>query len=168
MYKLTVRLLSTLILGIYIYFICLIPLKLNTLNLVNIFDGIFPAIDIVILYYFSSYSGIRYWLLFIIGIILDQIYQMPIGSNSLVFITANVALSYANRWFVLKDEITNIIVFGVYSFFVVSFRELIFLVKNDYNIQGVSIYFYYITTFLSYPTLKFLIQKPSMVLTKQI
>ena len=168
MYKLAVRLLLALIWGGYIFFICLIPLKLYKLNLVDVFDQIFPAIDIAILYYFSSYSKIRYWLLFLIGMILDQIYQMPTGSNSLVIITANLVLNYANRWFILKDEVTNILGFCIYSFFVISFRELIFLAKNDYNFQELSIYFYYITTILSYPILKFLMHKPSMLLTKHV
>ena len=116
MYKLAVRLLLALMGGGYIFFICLIPLKLYRLNLFDVFDQIFPAIDIAILYYFSSYSKIRYWLLFLIGMILDQIYQMPTGSNSLVIITANLVLNYANRWFILKDDLTNIIVFSIYIF----------------------------------------------------
>ena len=166
MYKLTARLLLVLIFGIYIFLLCLIPLKLYKLNLINIFDEIFPAIDIVIIYYFSSYTTIRYWLLFMVGIIIDQIYQIPLGSSSFAFITANVALAYASRWFILKDYITNILVFCIYSFFVISFRYLIFLTKNDYSFEGLSIYFYYLTTILSYPILKFLIHKPFIVLNR--
>ena len=168
MYKLTARLLLTLIFGVYIFLFCLVPLKLHTLNLVNIFGEIFPAIDIVILYYFSSYSKVQYWLLFIIGIIIDQIYQMPIGSNSFVFITSNALLNYTNRWFVLKDEVTNILGFCIYSFFVINFRYLIFLTRNDYSFEGLSIYFYYITTILSYPVLRFLIHRPFTALAKYV
>ncbi len=168
MYKLIVRLSLALIFGIYVFLICLIPLKLYKLNLMYVFDEIFPAIDIVIIYYFSSYAKVRYWMIFFIGLILDQLYQMPTGSNSLIIITVNLVLSYSNRWFVLKDEITNIVVFSIYSFFIISFKEIIFLKKNDYNFQGLSIYFYYITTFLSYPILKFLIHKPYMFITKNV
>lgn len=168
MYKLTVKLLLALIFGTYVFFIFLIPLKLYKLNLVYIFDEIFPAIDIIILYYFSSYFKVRYWLIFIIGIILDQIYTMPLGSNSLIFITVSLALHYLNQWFILKNEFTNLVIFGVYSFFVIGFREILFLIKSDYAVQGISIYFYYITTFLSYPTLKLLIHKPSASLTKHV
>ena len=107
-------------------------------------------------------------MVFFVGLILDQLYHMPTGSNSLIIITVNLALSYSNRWFVLKDEITNIVVFSIYSFFIISFKEIIFLTKNDYNFQGKSIYFYYITTFLSYPILKFLIHKPYMFITKNV
>jgi cell shape-determining protein MreD len=77
-----------------------------------VFNEIFPAIDIVIIYYFSSYAKVRYWMIFFVGLILDQLYHMPTGSNSLIIITVNLALSYSNRWFVLKDEITNIVVFS--------------------------------------------------------
>ncbi len=166
MYKLTIRLLLTLVLGLYIFLLYLLPLKLYKLNLVDIFGEIFPAIDIIILYYFSSYSKIRYWLLFIIGILIDQTYQMPIGSNAFIFIIANVFLTHASRWFILKDDITNILVFLIYSFFVIGLRSLIFLIKNDYNFEELPIYFYYLTTIFSYPILRFLIHKPFTILTR--
>ena len=131
MYKLVVRSLLALILGLYILLLGLVPIKLYKLNLIGVFGEIFPAIDIIIIYYFSSYTNVRYWILFIIGIIIDQIYQIPIGSSAFAFITANIILAYANKWFILKDDTTNLLIFCIYSFFVISFRVMIFLIKND-------------------------------------
>ena len=154
MYKLSIKAVLTLILGLYIFLICLIPLKLYKLGLVNMFGEIFPAVDLIVIYYFSTYTTIRSWILFIIGIIIDQIYQVPVGLNSFAFITINLILNYASRWFILKDEITNILIFCAYSLLLIGFRYIIFLAKNNYGFEGFSIYFYYLTTIFSYPILR--------------
>lgn len=166
MYKLSVKAVLTLILGLYILLICLIPLKLYKLGLINMCGEIFPAVDVIVIYYFSTYTTIRYWILFIIGIIIDQIYQVPIGLNSFVFITVNLILNYASSWFILKDEVTNILIFCAYSLLIIGFRYIIFLTKNNYGFGGTSVYFYYLTTVFSYPILRFLIHKPFTALTR--
>ena len=166
MYKLSIKALLTLILGLYILLICLIPLKLYKLGLVNMFGEIFPAVDLVVIYYFSTYTTIRPCILFIIGIIIDQIYQVPVGLNSFAFITINLILNYTSRWFILKDEITNILIFCAYSLLLIGFRYIIFLAKNNYGFEGFSIYFYYLTTIFSYPILRCLIHKPFTALTR--
>ena len=130
------------------------------------FGEIFPAVDLIVIYYFSTYTTIRSWILFIIGIIIDQIYQVPVGLNSFAFITINLILNYASRWFILKDEITNILIFCAYSLLLIGFRYIIFLAKNNYGFEGFSIYFYYLTTIFSYPILRFLIHKPFTTLTR--
>jgi cell shape-determining protein MreD len=130
------------------------------------FGEIFPAVDLIVIYYFSTYTTIRSWILFIIGIIIDQIYQVPVGLNSFALITINLILNYASRWFILKDEITNILIFCAYSLLLIGFRYIIFLAKNNYGFEGFSIYFYYLTTIFSYPILRFLIHKPFTALTR--
>lgn len=166
MYKLPIKLLLVLILGTYIFLICLVPLKLYKLGLIDIFGQIFPALDVVIIYYFSTYTNVRYWMLFIIGIILDHVYQLPVSLNSFIFITSNILLNYISRWFILKDEITNVFIFYAYSGVIIGFRYIIFLTKNNYGLEGFSIYFYYLTTIFSYPILRFLIHKPLTALTR--
>ena len=166
MYKLPNKLLLLLILGTYIFLIFLVPLKLYKLGLIDIFGQIFPALDIVIIYYFSTYTNVRYWMLFIIGIILEHVYQLPVGLNSFIFITSNILLNYISRWFILKDEITNVLIFYAYSGVIIGFRYIIFLTKNNYGLEGFSIYFYYLTTIFSYPILRFLIHKPLTALTR--
>ena len=166
MYKLPIKLLLVLILGTYIFLICLVPLKLYKLGLIDIFGQIFPALDVVIIYYFSTYTNIRYWILFIIGIILDHVHQVPVGLNSLTFITVNILLNYTSRWFILKDEVTDVLIFCAYSLLIIGFRYIIFLTKNNYGFEGFSIYFYYLTTIFSYPILRFLIDKPITALTR--
>lgn len=166
MYRSSIKALLVLISGAYIFLICLIPLKLYKIGLINIFGEIFPAFDIVIIYYFSTYTNIRYWILFIIGIILDHVHQAPIGLNSLTFITVNILLNYTSRWFILKDEVTNVLIFCAYSLLIIGFRYIIFLTKNNYGFEGFSIYFYYLTTIFSYPILRFLIDKPITALTR--
>ena len=159
MYKLIIRLLLAFVFGLYVFLLYIIPIKLYKLNL-NIFEEIFPAVEIAIIYFFSSYYKVQYWLLFIIGIILDQSNQLPMGVNASAFIIANIILVYINKCLILKDYITNLVIFCIYSFFIISFRCLILLKKSEYSFDGLSVYFYYLTTILSYPAIRFLICKP--------
>jgi hypothetical protein len=166
MYKIAIKLFLTTFFGIYIFLLYLMASQLFKLGLAEVFNEIFPAIDIIIIYYFSSYNNIKYWLLLPIGMVLDQSIGLPLGTNSLAFIFANLALNYANKWFILKDYLTNILAFCVYSLFIMSFRYLIFIANYKYSLDSWSLYFYYLTTILSYPLLALLIYKPSIILDK--
>ncbi len=130
-------------------------LELNKFGAVNIFGEIFPALDVILIYYFSTHKSVHYWFLFLVGILIDQLYNLPIGLSSLVFIIANFSFLNFNRWFILKDYITNLWVFCFYSFVVIFFRYLIFLMKHNYDFFNISIYFCYLTTILCYPIVKY-------------
>lgn len=121
---------------------------------------IFPAFDLIIIYYISTYRRIKNWHLFFIGLIVDQLYQMPLGSSSLSLIIANLLLNQSRSRFFLKDYYTNISIFCMYTMFMVTFRFLIVTIGSAHSIQGTSIYFYYLTTIFSYPLMKVLIRKP--------
>lgn len=157
MYKIALKSLLNIIFAACIFLLFMLPTQLYKFGLASVFGEIFPAIDIMLIYYFSTHKNVKYWMLFLLGFIIDQIYQLPLGTSSLSYILANLTLTYVGKWFILKDYVTNILIFCAYSTFVISFRYLIFIANYKHIFDGTSIYFYYLTTILSYPILKWMI-----------
>lgn len=157
MYKLAVKFAAYLFSIFYIGLIFIMPFNWHYIGSNS---EIFPAFDLAIIYYISTYKSIKNWHLFLLGLLIDQLYQIPLGTSSLSLIIANLLLNQFRSKFFLKDYYTNISIFCVYSMFVISFKFLIVTIKSTYYIQGISIYFYYLTTIFSYPIIKMLIEKP--------
>jgi rod shape-determining protein MreD len=127
---------------------------------------IFPAVDLIFIYYFTTYRRIEIWQLFIIGFVLDPFYGMPLGTNSLILMLANFLLIYFGKGFALKKYIINVLVFVLYGFIVIFFRYIAMTKIGPYEMGGYSIYFYFLTTIFSYPIIKMLIDKPLRVFYK--
>ena len=157
MYKLAVKFLLYLFCIFYIGLIFIMPFNWHYIGSNS---EIFPAFDLAIIYYIITYKSIKNWHLFLLGLLIDQLYQIPLGASSLSLIIANLLLNQVRSKFFLKDYYTNISIFCVYSMFVISCKFLIVTIKSTYYIQGISIYFYYLTTIFSYPIIKMLIEKP--------
>ena len=68
---------------------------------------IFPAIDLIFIYYLSTYKHLKYWQLFLAGLIIDQLYQLPLGISSLSLMAANFGLYIISTWLLLRDYFTN-------------------------------------------------------------
>ena len=134
----------------------LLPIEIFKLGY---FCEIFPAIELIIIYYFSIYKEIKYWQLFLLGLLLDQFYNLPIGTNSLGLMMGDIFLKKMGKWFLLKDYMTNLLIFPGYCLVIFILKFLIITIKGTYNIQGISIYFLYFTTILSYPIVSLLIRK---------
>ncbi len=152
-------------LGILLYFSILFILPFQWYK-IGPYSEIFPAFDLIIIYYLSTYSNIKYWHLFLIGLIIDQLCNLPVGINSMLFILSYKVLKISSQWFILKNYKTNIIIFTMYSFIIALSRYLTVTVKSTYHIEGSSIIFYYLTTIFSYPAMYFAIQKPIEKLNK--
>ena len=127
---------------------------------IGMYSEIFPAFDLVIIYYISTYLTIKNWHLFIIGFLLDQLYQIPFGASSLSLILANLILNKIGSSFFLRGYFTNLFIFCLYSAFILISRFLIVTINSAHYIEGVSIYFYYLTTIFAYPILSVFIEKP--------
>jgi cell shape-determining protein MreD len=132
------------------------------------YSEIFPAFDLIIIYYLSTHSNIKYWHLFLAGIFVDQIYNLPIGTSPLVFIIAHKGLKLISSWFVLKNYQTNLAIFCVYSLAIILSRYLIVTIKSTHHIEGFAIIFYFLTTIFAYPIVSILIKKPIQILSKYV
>ncbi|MDG1436675.1 MAG: hypothetical protein P8P83_02680 [Rickettsiaceae bacterium] len=143
--------------SLYIALLFLLPFQWHKFGL---YSEIFPAFDLIIIYYLCTHKKIKYWHLFLSGGFIDQLYGLPIGISSLMFILSYYGLKQLRRWFFLKDYITNITIFSFYSFVIILSRYLTVTIKSAYYIEGMSILFYFLTTIFSYPIMRILIEKP--------
>lgn len=132
------------------------------------YSEIFPAFDLIIIYYLSTYHNMQYWHLFIAGIFIDQLYNFPMGISSLTFILSYHGLNLLSRWFLLKHYLTNVVIFSIYSLFIIISRYLIVTIKSTHYIEGISVLFYFLTTIFAYPIMFIMLDKPMKILGKYV
>ncbi len=133
---------------------------------IGLISPIFPALEIIFVYYFSTNQHLRIWQIFLIGIFFDQLYSMPIGTNSLVFLLANLLLKFVNRRFLLKAYFINFIIFCGYCLFIFYSRYLILSSKTLYLDSFMPLFFQYLTTVFSYPLVRIPLDKSIEYLNK--
>jgi hypothetical protein len=133
---------------------------------INLASTIFPAFEVILLYYFITYCQPSFLVVFLLGMFFDQLYSMPIGTNSLVFITANIILNFTSKFFLVKNYITNFIIFCFYYFFVLHFRYLLMLIKNLTSQGYLTILMQYFTTIFAYHLLRIPLDKSLEYLRK--
>lgn len=131
---------------------------------ISSYSEIFPAFDLIIIYYLSTYKKVQYWHLFLLGLLIDQLYHLPVGISSLAFIVANFGLNILNKKLLLKEYLTNLAVFCGYSIFIIFARYLLITIKSTHHIEGLAVYFYFLTTIFSYPIMCILIEEPIEIL----
>ena len=117
---------------------------------------IFPALEIIFIYYCSLNYQIKSWQIFFIGFFFDQLYSMPIGTNSLVFILGDLWLKYISQWFVLKIYSIN---FCGYCFLIFTLRYLIIIGFHLYTLKLLILFFQYLTTIFVYPIVRIPLDK---------
>ncbi len=156
MYKFVSKFIINLLALSYLWIIFILPFQWYK---IGPFGEIFPAFDIIIIYYISTYNSLKYWQLFIIGMFTDQLHVLPPGTSSLALILGNICLNYFSRWFLLRKYFTNLATFCGYSAFIILVRYLVVSIKSDYPIEGYAIVFYFLTTIFFYPILSVLIER---------
>jgi hypothetical protein len=132
----------------------------------DIITDIFPAIDVMVMYYISSYLTLRYLHIFFIGLVLDQIYLMPIGSNSLIYLLAMLFITFANKHIVLKNDVTNCSFFAAYSLLIIILKLIILATKQSLAPGALIVVFQYLTTIFSYPLIKLIMDKITIIYRK--
>ncbi|WP_422229364.1 hypothetical protein [Rickettsia endosymbiont of Halotydeus destructor] len=139
------------------FFILLFPVINFKINLESV---IFPACEIILIYYCTSLYGLSLGIIFLAGILCDSLYSMPLGTNSLVFLTAHLLFKLAARFFLVKNYLTNFIIFCVYCFFILNFRCLLVSIKKLNSDDYVIVLFQYLTTIFFYNLIRFLLDPP--------
>lgn len=122
-------------------------------------SAIFPAFDIIFLYYFSTYYNIKFWQLFIFGIFCDELYSMPFGANSLFFIFADIILAITSKWCLLKRYISNFIIFCGYCLLILCLRYGIYDLYLKQTVNIFEMTFQLLTTIFSYPLIRIFLDK---------
>ncbi len=140
-----------LLLGEFCLLLLIIPLENSWINSLSV---IFPSCEIIVLYYFATIYHINFASLFLIGIVFDQLYGMPVGTNSLVLISAHMLLKLLGKYFVLRSYLTNFIIFGLYYFYIIHFQYLLIIIKG-LTVPGYFVMIMqYLTTIFSYNLLR--------------
>jgi hypothetical protein len=126
---------------------------------INIASEIFPSLEIILVYYFGTNYQVKSWQIFIAGFFFDQIYSMPIGTNSLVFILGDLWLKYISKWFILKIYVINLINFCGYCLIIFVLRYFIITGCRAHTTQLLILFFQYMTTIFSYSLVRILLDK---------
>lgn len=141
----------------YLAILFLLPLEWHK---ISSYGEIFPALDIIIIYYIMTYYHPKNWHLFIYGIVVDKLYNFPLGSSALILILSYQALRLLTNWFMLRDYFTNLVIFYAYAFLMILSRYIIITIKSPHSLEGMVILFYFLTTISAYPIMRILIEKP--------
>jgi hypothetical protein len=92
--------------------------------------------------------------------LVDKLYNLPLGGSALVLILSYQGLKLLSYWFLLRDYFTNLMIFYIFCLFVTLSRYLIVTIKSPYHLEGSALLFYFLTTILVYPIMRALIEKP--------
>ena len=121
---------------------------------------IFPALEIIFIYYFMTLYSLNIIGIFLIGLLLDQVNSMPFGTSSLVFLSAHIIFKLSSKYFAVKNYLVNFIVFCIYCLFVLNFKYLLITMKK-LEIDGyITIFFQYLTTIFSYNLVRLILDSP--------
>jgi len=125
---------------------------------INIVSPIFPAFEIIFIYFLVCYYNFTEGKILVAGLFMDQLYSMPSGCNSLAFLIGSIFFKYMSRQFLIKNYTINFMVFFAYAFVILICRYLIFLSLSQYP-SIFELIFQYLTTIFSYPLLRIFLDK---------
>lgn len=122
----------------------------------NLYSDVMPALEIIMIYCLIVNLHFNPLFLCPIYLLLDVSTGMPIGSNLIIILSANIVLYIMNRAIIDKNHITFSIYFGL----IILGRYCFLLIINDVNIASKELYFYYANTVFSYPIMEVIIIYP--------
>jgi hypothetical protein len=91
---------------------------------------------------------------------------MPIGSNSLIYLLAMLFITFANKHIVLKNDVTNCSFFAAYSLLIIILKLIILATKQSLAPGALIVVFQYLTTIFSYPLIKLIMDKITIIYRK--
>jgi hypothetical protein len=156
-YKNSLQITLKLLFALLCFFIILFPLVSYK---IGIQSRIFPAIEIIFIYYFMSLYSLNIFGIFFLGLLIDQISGMPIGTNSLVFLSAYIIYKLSSKFFIAKNYLINFVVFCVYCLFILNFKYLLVTIKKLEADGYLIIFFQFLTTIFSYNVVRLILDSP--------
>ncbi len=156
-YKNSLQIILKLLFALLCVFIILFPLVSYK---INIQSRIFPAMEIIFIYYFMSLYSLNIFSIFFLGLFIDQVSGMPIGTNSLVFLSAYIIYKLSSKFFIAKNYLINFVVFCVYCLFILNFKYLLITIKKLEADGYLIIFFQFLTTIFSYNIVRLIIDSP--------
>ncbi|WP_347938885.1 hypothetical protein [Rickettsia oklahomensis] len=156
-YKNSLQIILKLLFALLCFFIILFPLVSYR---INIQSRIFPAVEIIFIYYFMSLYSLNIFGMFFLGLLIDQISGTPIGTNSLVFLLAYMIYKVSSKYCVTKNYLIHFIIFCVYCLFILYFKYLLVTIKKLDTDGYLTISFQFFTTIFSYNLVRLILDPP--------
>ncbi|WP_341787901.1 hypothetical protein [Rickettsia endosymbiont of Cantharis rufa] len=156
-YKNSLQITLKLLLALLCFFIILFPLLSYK---IGIQSRIFPAIEIIFIYYFMSLYSLNIFGIFFLGLLIDQTSGMPISANSLVFLSAYIIYKLSSKFFIAKNYLINFVVFCAYCLFILNFKYLLVTIKKLEADGYLIIFFQFLTTIFSYNVVRLILDSP--------
>ncbi len=156
-YKNSLQVILKLLFALLCFFIILFPLVSYKINSQS---RIFPAMEIMFIYYFMSLYSLNIFSIFFLGLLIDQVSGMPIGTNSLVFLSAYIIYKLSSKFFLAKNYLINFVVFCVYCLFILNFKYLLITSKKLEADGYLIIFFQFLTTIFSYNIIRLMLDTP--------
>jgi hypothetical protein len=123
-------------------------------------SAIFPALDVIIIYYLVCNCEVRILKILLISPFIDQLYAFPLGCSTVAFIIGQLAFKLVGKWFLVKEYISNFLLFCTYCFVIFTARYFIFTVQGLY-LSLFELAFLYLITIFSYPLSQIVLDKIS-------
>lgn len=141
-------------------FLALLILMPYEIYIFKLNSPIFASIELIIIYYARTYHRISHSVLFLLGLLLDQLYNAPLGLHFLVLIIGDYAIIYLHSRFNLKKNLLNILIFPAYVI-IVNMAKLFMLKMFGYEVMiNIDLLFYILTTIFAYPVISIIINVP--------
>ena len=155
--KSSLQIVLKLLFALLCFFIVLFPLVSYK---IGIQSRIFPALEIIFIYYFMSLYSLNILGIFLISLLTDQIHAIPLGTSPLVFLSSYIIFKLSSKFFVIKGYLINFTIFCVYCLLVLYLKCLLVKIKK-LEVDGYLIIFsQYLTTIFSYNLARFTLDSP--------
>lgn len=143
------------ILGFAIVLLMCSSLKINSLPF------IFPALDVIFIFYWSIYypTCMPYWYSFLLSILLDIVIGIPIGVSALINLIFQHLVIAQRRFFLKKPFIVAWCGFLLFSFLICSCKLILLFLMGHKVLFSKIILFHWLFTFALYPWVHFLLHK---------
>lgn len=120
-----------------------------------------PALDLCVVYHLIIYNDLRSLSVFVIGVLMDTLYGIPIGSTPIALISARAVLKRMRGMVVLTEYYMNIIIFIPYCIYILSLRYIFSVLWDDRIIDTIDFVFHILTTIVAYPIIKLILDSLS-------
>lgn len=122
-------------------------------------SAVFPAIDVIIIYYFVCYHRMGMIKILLISVFIDQLYGLPLGCSTAAFICGSLSLKLASKWFLVKEYVSNMLLFCSYCFVIFAVRYLTFIIVQKGDVSLFELTFQYLISIFSYPIARALLDR---------
>jgi cell shape-determining protein MreD len=120
---------------------------------------ILPLLEVGIVYFSALYFPVPIWQIFLYGILTCELYGLPIGVDSALFIIIYVALKRMHSLLISRSPISDMIGFIGTVILFMFLKYLIMVYYFAYSVDFIKIVLQSFTTILFYPAIYYLLTK---------